>query len=443
MCAASSAGFVRKRSPECRCEAVTGWFPAELGAFGTVDVRPGRPLHGAAGNRDDPLAFDNSVENLGQAEKNASSSRLSSSGEDTESRRSRDVRWFVVASRKLRSSELVTALGVVILATLYVGASFAAPVDYLPTGQQVSLFWPPTGIGLAAFFYLRPLVTAPTILVSSFLLNASFGRPLGPSLAAAVATACGLTAIYLLLRWVDFHSRLDRLRDVLALVFLGALVGGMILGWASVGALVLTGVFPPGLQWRMTLLWGMSFGTGVLICTPALLVLRHARWPRRIRPLRVVEAVGLEAAAVAVVLLIALTAAQPLFLAFPVVVWAALRFQMAGAAPVALFLSAATVYTQTGAGPWGGQLVSEMGVIEGFIASMTLTALLLAVIITERDRAYRDIRHVSDQLLLAVDKLDRRLRPRPSEIAGRRDEIAQRRDPMAERQESRAAQPDR
>jgi integral membrane sensor domain MASE1 len=345
-----------------------------------------------------------------------------------------------VAPRNLRSSDLVTALGAVTLAALYVGASFVAPFTQLPSGQEVSLFWPSTGIGLAAFFYLRPVVVAPTILVSSFLLNAAFGRPLAPSLAAAVATAFGLTAIYLLLRAVGFHSRLDRLRDVLALVFLGALVGGMILGLASVGALVLSGVFTPDMQWRMTLLWGMSFGMGVLICTPVLLVLRHARWPRRIRPLRVVEAVGLEAAAVVVVLLIGLTATRPFFLAFPVVVWAALRFQMAGAAPVALFLSAASVYAQT-SDP--SPLVPGMGVIEAFIASITLTALVLAVIIAERDRAYRDMRHVSDQLLLAVHKLDRRLRPRPSEIAEKRDLIAERRAGVSEPEAARAAERNR
>lgn len=337
-----------------------------------------------------------------------------------------------MALRSLLPPRLVTALEVATLVAAYVGVAYIAPFHRLPWGEEVSLFWPSTGIGLAAFFYLRPVVSAGGILLSSFILNATFGRPLASSLAAAIGTTLGLTAVYLLLRWVRFHSRLDRLRDVLALVILGALVGGMLLGVASVGALVLAGFFPLEGFWRWTLLWGMSFGMGVLICTPALLVLRHARWPRRIRPLRVVEAVALEAAAVLVVLLLGLSSNRLFFLAFPVVVWAALRFRMAGAAPVALFLSVVTVYTATrDPSPSGARLVPEMGTIEAFIASLTLTALVLAVIITERDRAYRDIRDASEQLLLAVHKLDRRLRPRPSEFTRARGDVPQQRAPRS------------
>lgn len=118
---------------------------------------------------------------------------------------------------------------------------------------------------------------------------------IGPSTAAVAAIAVGNTlapvCAYLLLRRVGFHVELDRLRDALALVFLGALAG-MLVG-ATVAALMPAGALPASDFWRSWSVWWTGDAMGVLVVAPFLLVMRSARLPRGVRPYRWIEAAAL------------------------------------------------------------------------------------------------------------------------------------------------------
>src|SRR5207253_10485026 len=124
---------------------------------------------------------------------------------------------------RLRRSDLLNDLGKVIVvgAIYYVAARLSLRVALVH--KNVTPLWPPTGIAVVAFLVLGRRVW-PGIALAAFLVNA----PISADLGAAAVTAVGNTLAPLLaatlLRRVGFHPEIDRQRDALAIVFLGALV---------------------------------------------------------------------------------------------------------------------------------------------------------------------------------------------------------------------------
>src|ERR1700737_10398 len=97
---------------------------------------------------------------------------------------------------------------------------------------QVTPVWPPTGIALVAFLLIGRGAW-PAIALAAFAVN----LPIGPSPVGAAAIAAGNTLAPLVavevLRRVGFRPELDRLRDAISLMVVGAL-GGMALS-ATIG----------------------------------------------------------------------------------------------------------------------------------------------------------------------------------------------------------------
>lgn len=82
-------------------------------------------------------------------------------------------------------------------------------------------------------------------------------------------------------------------------------------------------------------------------------MLRRARLPRGVGPYRLLEAVALLLGTAGVALVAMRTEVSLLFLVFPFLIWAALRFQLAGAAPCSLIVTVlAVASTAEGTGPF-------------------------------------------------------------------------------------------
>ena len=172
---------------------------------------------------------------------------------------------------------------ILLVAAAYYVAAVAGLQLALVRGQVTPL-WPPTGIALVSLLLLGPRVW-PGITMGALLLNAQ----LGPSLPAAALIAAGNTiaplAGYLLLRRVRFRTQFDRLSDVLALVFLGALTSTLVSANVGASALVLAGGVPQTRFLATWSVWWTGDAMGVLVVAPLLLVARHWRWrPRAARP---------------------------------------------------------------------------------------------------------------------------------------------------------------
>src|SRR5467141_4738763 len=87
---------------------------------------------------------------------------------------------------------------------------------------QVTPIWPPTGIALVAILVLGRRVW-PAVFLAALAVN----LPIGPSLLGAASIASGNTLAPLvaaaLLKRAGFRIELDRLRDAVAIIVLGAL----------------------------------------------------------------------------------------------------------------------------------------------------------------------------------------------------------------------------
>jgi PAS domain S-box-containing protein len=295
-------------------------------------------------------------------------------------------------------------------------------------GDQVTPVWPPTGIALVALLWLGPRVW-PGIAAAAFLVN----LPLGPSWWAAAIIAAGNTLAplvsWFLLRRVGFDPRLERWRDALAIVVLGALAGMLVS--ATIGA---TTLFVSGatMQYGFPATWAVWWtgdAMGVLIVAPFLLTIGSVR-PGRWSWAKRVEAVVLLVMLFALSRWILWSELQILYLAFPLRLWAAWRFRQPGAACAALVSSLFAVWAAVeGVGPFAGSSLSHtMFVLQAFNATAALASLVLAAIVTERERARMALERSGAEL-------ENQVRARTEELSSAYQRLANRERQLAEAQE--------
>ncbi|WP_433916417.1 MASE1 domain-containing protein [Streptomyces sp. NBC_01744] len=304
----------------------------------------------------------------------------------------------VVTNQELRRRGAATLL-VLAVAAVYFGAARLGLLEQLVRGQVTPL-WPPTGIAVAGLLVFG-LRIWPGVALGALLANAAIGPTPLTVLAIVVGNTLAPVCSYLLLRRAGFHDDLDRLRDALALVFLGALGGMLISATLGSSVLVLSGALPAGDFWRTWSVWWTGDAMGVLVVAPFLLVLRKARWPRGVALRRWAEAVALTLGTLAAALLAtAGTSASLLFLVFPFLIWAAFRFELAGAASCALGVSTLAILAAGhGVGPFAHKdLFTNMVTLQAFNGATALTALLLAAVITERNRTHGEIKRLCARL---------------------------------------------
>jgi signal transduction histidine kinase len=263
---------------------------------------------------------------------------------------------------------------------------------------QVTPVWPPTGIALVAFL-LVGRGAWPAVALAAFAVN----LPIGPSPAGAAVIAAGntlapLVAVELLHR-VDFHRELDRLRDAVALIVIGAL-GSMAIS-ATIGSLVLVlaGSVPRANFLSTWAVWWTGDAMGVLLVAPLLLsVLVKAptmpsrasgeKEPMRIRWRRGLEWAGLLAGTGIVTYVVFQNRLGLQYLVLPVIMVSAWRFRLRGAAPAALIASGVAIWSAIQAtGPFSGETLSEkMVTLQVFNVSVALTSFLLAAFVEMRER---------------------------------------------------------
>ncbi|THA59410.1 hypothetical protein E6R62_00390 [Streptomyces sp. A1136] len=296
-----------------------------------------------------------------------------------------------------------------VAAAYYVTGRLGLLQRLVVAGAQVTPLWLPTGIAVAALLWRGPRIW-PGIALGTYLVIRTLG-PVAPSGVAIIAgnTLAPLCA-YALLRRARFRPELDRLRDGLALVFLGGLLPMLLSATVGTGVLALAGSLPWSDFWPVWAAWWAGDAMGVLVGTPVLLALPMTGLPRDVY--RTAEAVALSAAAVLVTLVVTRSSLSLLFLVFPLLIWAAVRFQLAGAAPCALLISAAAVSAATDrAGPFAHhstlEIMANLMALNGCVA---LTALLLSALVTEQNNVRLKIQQACEDLAELVNRLSPRAR---------------------------------
>jgi integral membrane sensor domain MASE1 len=285
-------------------------------------------------------------------------------------------------------------------------------------GAVVTPIWPPSGVAVAALLILG-LGCWPGITLGALFIILSITLTPGPDVLGFMAgNTLAPVCAAVLLRRARFHTDLRRLRDGLALVFLGALGAMLISTTVGVGLLVLTEKMPAHSFWPIWLAWWVGDAMGVLLVTPFLLLLYTAR---RAPPLtRWKEAAALAVAAGGVIPLAVYSSLSLAFLVYPLIVWAALRFELVGSMLCALVTSVlATVAATDGAGAFHGLTRIEiMAKLQAFNGTMALTALLLSAVIIEQRNTRRSVEKACQELVEVLEHLTAGETPPPRPPSG-------------------------
>jgi len=252
--------------------------------------------------------------------------------------------------------------------------------------------WPPTGIALAALVLFGRQMW-PAVALAAFLANATSGASIPVSLFIAIGNTLEAVVGYELLRRVRFRPSLERVRDVLALVVLAGAASTAIAATNGVTTLWVAGDLSEsyGSSW---LLWWVGDSMGDLIVASLLLVLATEALRQRFTRQRTVEGAALLALLVGFGCFVFLAGywRYP-HLLFPLYIWAVLRFGQVGAV-----VSSFTVAAIAIAGAVGGEtpLAHASGtnvvlILEGLLAGVTISVLLLGAVLAERGRAEAEL----------------------------------------------------
>ncbi|MGW2770939.1 MASE1 domain-containing protein, partial [Streptomyces sp. NPDC001275] len=94
-------------------------------------------------------------------------------------------------------------------------------------GDAVTPLWPASGIALASLLLLGPRIW-PGIALGVFLIYITLPTSIPAILVIMAGDTLAALCSYALLRRAGFRTQMNRLRDALALVFLGAFTGMLI-----------------------------------------------------------------------------------------------------------------------------------------------------------------------------------------------------------------------
>jgi PAS domain S-box-containing protein len=279
----------------------------------------------------------------------------------------------------------------VVVAGLYIGAAKVG-IELPVARGVVTPVWAPTGIALSAIVLFGPGLW-PAIALGAFVANATSGASV--PVAAFISVGNTLEALVgaALLRRAAFNPRLERIRDVLALVVLAAVGSTAIAATNGVTTLWISGNLSDtyGASW---LLWWSGDAMGDLIVAPLLLLWLSAPFwkPRRAEVLEGLALLGSIAALSWFVFLDGYWRYPHLL--FPLLVWASLRFYQRGAVTSSFVVAALAIKGAIdGTTPLGGSSATEVvQIMEGLLAALILSLLILGAALSERRAAQSELR---------------------------------------------------
>ncbi len=297
---------------------------------------------------------------------------------------------------RTRNTPVAIFLQIVIVSLAYiVAARIGLSLDTV--GGFATLVWPASGIALAALL-LGGVRLWPAIAIGAFTANYLSGAPVLAAFGIAIGnTAEALTGAYLLRKVPGFRCQLDRVRDVLAMIFLAAGISTLVSATLGVTTLLAFDLIPPagyGETWKA---WWLGDAIGDLLAAPLILV--WAEFKPRVRIQRWSESLALAVVIVMTGMLVFGTNGEGVargreYMLFPPLMWAALRFGIRGSVTsCSIMLVIAVVYTAMGRGPFAeGDLHGNLLALQMFAGISGATFLLLGASIAERRRAAKELK---------------------------------------------------
>ncbi|MEO8433866.1 MAG: MASE1 domain-containing protein [Pyrinomonadaceae bacterium] len=289
-------------------------------------------------------------------------------------------------NRILRSLALCVAIALLYFAAAGCGFSLAS------VHTNVSPVWPPTGLAIAALLLLGYRV-APGILLGAFLANLNTGVPVTTAAVIGIGnTGEALCAAFLVLRYTGTRVPLYRAQHVVQFAIFAAVISPMVSATTGSTMLCATGAARWENYSTLWLTWWLGDGVGALVVTPLLLAWSskaRTRWDSK----KLLEG-GLFLLSLVLVTLFVFGGWIPTsdknyplaHLMFPFFIWAAFRFGQRGVTTAIITLAGIAVWgTARGLGPFIHSHPNEsLLLLQAFMGTITLTALVLAAIVGER-----------------------------------------------------------
>ena len=300
------------------------------------------------------------------------------------------------------------------------GTSTWLGMRFASRGEHLFAVWPSSGVALTALLLSRSR-DWPALLLVAFLLEPFGYAPGQLPIAANFVFSAGntleaFTGAFLLRRHLGFRPSLERVKDLLALGGFAALLSTQLSAVPGVTLLALLEKVSWTHWWTHWRVYWMSDAMGVLLVAPLLLSWATRGLEGWSRVLRLELTVLLLALGFSSHVFFHWTPADasvyhPVsYLAFPFILWAALRFEVRGTSAALLVLTAvALAHAESDSGPFARSFegLSTYGerlvLLQSFLAAVGLSGLLVAAAVSERRRTQQEL--VRRERLAAVGEM--------------------------------------
>jgi PAS domain S-box-containing protein len=273
-----------------------------------------------------------------------------------------------------------------------------------PVHLFASLVWAPSGVALAVLIR-GGLRLWPGVALGAFLVNAWRGAPVPAALGISVGnTVAAVLGAWWFRRAAGQASSLERLRDVVAFIVLGALLSSTLSASLGVATAFAASLVPRSDVFDTWRVWWLGDAIGALVIGSLLLAWSATR-SRPAGARRPAEAAVLGAALIAATTFVFFrppAAAPTSFLQactlIPLLTWAAVRFAVRGAT-AAIFIASviAVAGTAYGVGPFArAPLQSSLLHQQAFMAIVATAVLMVGAVRAEGAAALEALRKATE-----------------------------------------------
>lgn len=259
-----------------------------------------------------------------------------------------------------------------------------------------TLVWIPTGVSIVALFLFGYRLW-PSIAAGAFVINLLTGAPLLAAGGIALGNTFEALVGAYLLKKLEIRSSLDRLHDILVLIFIVALGSTLVSATVGTSSLLLSEKITSTNFASTWIAWWVGDILSVVLVTPLLLV-----WSKQTfvigRKKRFVERIFLLLCLVGISLIIfkglfgiIIKNSPVTYLISPLLTWIALRFTQREVVTAVFILAVIAVWgTATGQGPFAySSIAPSLFYLQGFIGVTAITSMIIAAVVSERKELER------------------------------------------------------
>lgn len=290
-----------------------------------------------------------------------------------------------------------------------------------PGNSPISTFWPPNAV-LLAVLLLTPFrswwICVAAILPAHLVAQLPAGVPLTAALGWFISNVMeAVIGAICIRRFTNTKSLFESVRGLLIFVSLGVVFAPLVTSFLDAAVVVISGVGQHYWNLWTTRMLSNMLGELTLVPTIVLIANEGRSWMRRADRARYAEAGLLLIGLVAVTFLAfgssanQLSSPALLYIPLPFLLWASLRFGMAGVSVCLLgFSLLSTWYALQGRGPFPSPSSPEDIIsLQVFLIMIAGPLMLLAAVIAERQRAGKILQRFAGLLIDAHEQAHRQV----------------------------------